>query len=398
MKIALVGAGGYAETYLAHFKQSEKRWEELLAVIDPYAKSSSYHELLQRKQIPIFDTLSDFFRVHEADLVIISSPIPYHEEQVELALLNGAHVLCEKPLVPTIQQATKLELIRQRMQLQCGVGFQWSFSPVMQGVKARIQQGDFGRPLCFKVHMAWPRDNAYYTSSQWKGRIRDNNNRWVLDSIVSNAGAHYLHNLFYLLGETPNTSKLPTHIEGSLYRGRDIESFDSCFIAGEFENECKFYYFATHVSDAEQTPRFLLQFEHASISMSGNNADILLQWKDGRLEHFPNPAKDGKDCTKLLRMQQSIVDQTRPDCDIETIMPHLIVFNAMFDHMPIHNFPQALIQQTSKPASVYVKNIFEDSAECFDKEMLPDQLGFAWAKPSIKVSLSGIKAFQGRLL
>ena len=67
----------------------------------------------------------------------------------------------------------------------------------------------------------------------------------VYDSVVSNATAHYIQNILFLLGETmeASASLRNTHVEA--YRANDIESFDTCVISSEV-GEAHVYYAASH--------------------------------------------------------------------------------------------------------------------------------------------------------
>src|SRR5690606_9953359 len=68
---------------------------------------SNLNRLLER-DIPLYPTLKQFYSELSADLVIISSPIQYHSSQTCLALSKENHVLCEKPLSPTVDAALKM--------------------------------------------------------------------------------------------------------------------------------------------------------------------------------------------------------------------------------------------------------------------------------------------------
>ena len=47
----------------------------------------------------------------------------------------------------------------------------------------------------------WPRDERYYSRNGWAGVKRTNDGTWILDSPTNNACAHFLHNMFYVLGD-----------------------------------------------------------------------------------------------------------------------------------------------------------------------------------------------------
>lgn len=393
----LVGAGGWGETHLA-LLESLGKWDELVAIVDPYVRKSAYWPRIAESGIPLYDTLDGFFAADSADLVIISSPSNLHEAQTLCALGHGAHVLCEKPLTETLQQAQHLRQYAGDAGRLLGVAFPWSYAPTWQRIKANIHAGNYGRPLCLKTYSSLPRPDAYYQDSTWKGRIRDAQGHWVLDSVASNAASHYLHNLFFLLGDAPDTARMPETIEGSLYRGRDIESYDTCFLRGRFADGCTFMFLSSHVSDDIMPPVLACRFERAILTMTSYDSEIFITHDDGRVEQYPVPGVGGEAGAKLLQMEQAIVEGTQPACHAGTILPHLAVCNAMLDYMPIHNFPQDALRRIESPAGVQVPGLHDAMRRCFEQECMPHALGIPWAQPPVSIEMKNIHAFEGRLV
>jgi hypothetical protein len=68
------------------------------------------------------------------------------------------------------------------------------------------------------------KSDAYYQRSFWSGRIKDDNGNWILDSVASNATAHYIHNMFYVLGNEVDKSAVPVEVAAELYRANNIEN------------------------------------------------------------------------------------------------------------------------------------------------------------------------------
>jgi predicted dehydrogenase len=82
---------------------------------------------------------------------------------------------------------------------QVAIGYQWSFSPRSSGSKADILAGVFGGPsgcAAWSSGRATRRTTRATAGRRDQGRLRPPRPRLP----VNNACAHYLHNLFYLLG------------------------------------------------------------------------------------------------------------------------------------------------------------------------------------------------------
>lgn len=398
MKLVLVGASGYGSHYLTLLTEYvDKDSAQLCAVIDPFVKNAPSYEWLCENKIPMYDTLDEFYQNDSAELVIISSPISFHEEQIITALNHHSNVLCEKPLVATLQEAAEIKSAWQKSGLKLGVGFQWSFSKSILALKKDILDGVFGKPICLKTHISWKRGDVYYDKKGWKGSLRDKKGKWVLDSVATNATAHYLHNLFFITGKAMNESNMPVSIEGSVYRGRDIGSFDTCFLRGQFEDGSTFVYSATHMGEVNSNPQFSYEFEKGTIVFDENTSDtIIAHMNDGTEKRYGTPQSFEENAQKIICMIDCINHGGEPFCGVDTIMPHLTVCNAVFDNMKIKDFPQALICRETNPAGQFVKGVYEASVASYEQGKLPDELGYDWAAPSVKVDLSTVKKFTGR--
>lgn len=382
--VVLVGALGYGAYYRQLLCTCVPEDRFLLAgIVDPLVKSIDDQWQLPY-QVPLYPTLESFYENHHAELAIISSPILLHYEQCLTAFQNGSHVLCEKPLVPTIQEALSLKKAAEQYHRLLGVGFQWSFCTPILSLKRDIQSGVFGKPLMLTTMISWQRSDRYYESSSWKGRIYAQNKALIRDSIATNATAHYLHNLFFLMGDKLNTASVPSRVEASTYRAKHIESFDTCFIRGKFENQAEFLYAATHSGDVEVTPRFRYVFENATIEMLDDGKQephIIASFHDGHVTDYGNPQSNESSAEKILRMLHAIQSGEQIPCGAETILPCLAVTTGLFLKMPIYDFPKNLCYREKEPAGTYVHGLTDDCLACTEEGKLPSELGFSWAQP-----------------
>ena len=387
MRIAIVGISGYGAHYLELMDEHVKCFDELCAVVDPFAEISPYYERIARGGIPVYDTLEAFYQHGWADLVIISSPIQFHEAQSICAMENGSHVLCEKPLTATLEQAHRIQAVQQRTRKRFGVGFQWSFSSTMLKLKRNILDGAYGSPVCLKADVSWPRADAYYAGSTWKGRLRDAHGNPVMDSIVTNATAHYLHNIFFVLGDAMDTAQMPVSAEAQLYRARPIETFDTCFVRGALRGGATFYFGATHVGEREVAPRFHYAFEKADIYMAHDAAPIIVHWKDGRQDIIGMVNSVGAAAEKIARMREAAMQAVAPLCGIDAVIPHLTLCNALFDQAPIADFPAETVHKTGNPPGVAVEGLCDVADACYREVVLPDPAVVNWAIPSACLKL-----------
>ena len=404
--IALAGAGGYGGSYINWLENHVDPDSYIFTgVIDPFAHKASRYEWLKSKNIPIYDTLEEFYAANGADLMIISSPIKFHKPQSITAMANGSYVLCEKPLVPVIQDALELKQAQEKYNKKLGVGFQLSYSKPVLDLKTDIIQGEFGKPLELKSYTSWRRYDEYYNESDWKGCVLDKNGEWVLDSVSTNAAAHYLFNIFFIAGDKLEKSAMPKEAQAEIYRAKDIASYDTCFLRGSFDNGCKFYYFASHSGDRDLNPSFLYKFEKATVTMNNGtlnkehtwNYDIIAEYNDGRVKNYSSAMNDENSVLKITSMMAAARgDYSKLTCDIDTVTPHIIISNAVFDQVEFINFPEEICYRCQDPAGTFVRNLVDDSMKCFDSMRLPSEMGYKWAASApTELMLEGYNRFSG---
>ena len=270
VSIVLSGIGGYGNLYVdALLGNMGIKGLTFAGVVDPFPEGCRRLTELKEKGIPIFDTMDSFYKTKHADLSVISSPIHFHKDQSCLALSNGSNVLCEKPVAASVDEAKQMIQAKENSKRFLAIGYQWSYSSAILNLKKDIMVGKFGKPKILKTIVLWPRDKAYY-ARRWAGKIRDEEGRLILDSVASNATAHYLHNMFFVLGEEIDKSDVPVQVKAELYRANDIENFDTTALYVKTKNEADIYYYASHAILESNGPIFEYVFGNGTVSYDGS--------------------------------------------------------------------------------------------------------------------------------
>jgi predicted dehydrogenase len=348
-RIALVGIGGYGEGYVRELLQaSVDRGVHLVAGVDPAPERCRLIHEFYRAGIPIYASLEDFFTRDQADLVIISSPIQLHAAQTCLSLAQGSHVLCEKPVCVTIQDARRMAEAERQSGKLVAIGYQWSYTPAIQALKRDIMAGVFGYPKRLKTLVLWPRPASYYQRNRWAGRIRNDTGDWVLDSPANNAMAHYLHNLLYVLGNSPNTSARPVSIQAELYRANPIENYDTAALRVVTEGNVEVLFYGTHAIPEVTHPTFCLEFEMATIEFSAySETGITARFQDGSTRDYGDPFAPGVGWEKLWQTVDSIKRGKPTVCGISAASAHTLCINGAQESTEIIPVPQESIRQVA---------------------------------------------------
>jgi predicted dehydrogenase len=111
----------------------------------------------------------------EVDVVHICTPNHLHAELAEQALAAGKHVICEKPLATTVQDAQRLVDLAAKTDVVTAVPFVYRYYPTVREARARIAAGDAG-PL-WMLHGSYLQD--------WLASEADTN--WRVDPALGGA-------------------------------------------------------------------------------------------------------------------------------------------------------------------------------------------------------------------
>ena len=390
--VAMVALGGYGNSYLARlFGNGEHGGFRLVAGIDPKPKGCRYLDAFKELEIPIYPDLDQFYAESSVDLVVIAAPISLHLPFTRTALAHGSNVLCEKPVTATIQDALQMAAAEAAAEGFVGIGYQWSFADAIQALKADVMAGVLGRPLRFRTKVLWPRPQSYYHRNNWAAKLKTADGCWVLDSPVNNATAHYLHNCFYVLGETRETSARPIDVQAELYRANNIENYDTAAVRCHTEDGVEILFYTAHPVNENIGPVFTYEFENAVVEYRAYDAPIVAHFKDGRVKDYGDPFANGDkklwDAIEASRTRAGTRARRTGAplaCSISAAMSHTLAVNGAQESVDsIVDFPDDLVRRHDQNGDelLYVEGLVETLGRCYDQGVMPSELGdVPWAK------------------
>jgi predicted dehydrogenase len=165
-RVAVVGLG-VGLSHLASFAELPEEFE-LIAVCDPDAErleSAGEHFGVPARYADLDELLAN----ETLDVVDLATPPDLHFDQCMRVLESGRHVICEKPLVPSLRQLDELERAEARSGRRVMPIFQYRFGRGIQRLRHLVDAGVTGRAYLSTVETAWRRGKAYY-SVPWRGR------------------------------------------------------------------------------------------------------------------------------------------------------------------------------------------------------------------------------------
>lgn len=396
VRVVMIGVRGFGLALLSPLLDAEdKSSYELVGTVARNPDKCERSADLQERGIPSYPTVKDFYAADHADLAVISTPIHLHLPQTSVALANGSDVLCEKPVSATIQEARKMIEARDKAGRRVAIGYDWSFTKTIGDLKRDIQAGLFGAAKRLRSMTLWPRFEGYYKRGAWAGALSDGQGNWILDSPINNATAHYLHNMFYVLGDKIDTSARPVDVVAELYRANKTENFDTGAMRCHTEEGVEILYYASHGVNVRKGPVFSYEFEKAEVRFDSADDKIVAHFKDGTSKDYGSPAVacSGEKIWDVIRCMNTGEPFA---CGIEAASSQTLALNGAQDSMPdIVDFPKSQIRVTGEPndTCTWAEGLFETFDECYDQGVLPSEMGVPWSKSGQKIDLANYPGY-----
>ena len=148
--VAVIGAGMVGRAHASAYRNSstvfglDRPIPRLVAIADvhePFAADAADRFGFAR-------TETDWRAVIDApdiDAVSVAVANNLHREIVEAALAAGKHVLCEKPLAPSVDDAQAMADAAAVTDLVAGVGFTFRRSPAINAIREQVRNGHLGK-------------------------------------------------------------------------------------------------------------------------------------------------------------------------------------------------------------------------------------------------------------
>jgi len=378
--VLLVGGGGYGSVYL-HELLHKKRGEEyqLVGVVDPYIENCKYIDELHERNIPFYNTLEDFYSENTAQLALIATPIFLHGVQSRYCMEHGSHVLCEKPICATVEDANAMQAVRDKSGKKLGIGFQGCYSDAILKLKEDLLNGVYGKIKRIRTLVYFPRALEYYQrSSGWAGKKCLPSGEWILDAVASNATAHYLQNMLFLAGKSYNETCEPQSMQAEVYRANPIEMYDTCALRIDTEEKIEVLFYATHAVPMDKgcAPEMILEAEKGTVIQ--RNGKLKGKMEDGTEIVYGDPYSDG--LKTLDYMKEAILFDNPLPCELETAMSHLKCVYAVAQSFPEPPaFKEGWIQYIDDPAQYICKGLEETLEQCWKEAKLPYEMQYEWA-------------------
>ncbi len=162
LRVGIAGPGGVARVHARALR--DVPGASLVAVYGH--REASVVRFADEFEVPGYTALDRFLEA--VDAVIVCTPHYVRAEIVLPAVEAGKHVLVEKPLATSLEEADLLIRAARERGVKLGVVFQSRFEDDVQTLVSVLRSGRLGRLLYLSGYVKWYREPRYYT--RWHGR------------------------------------------------------------------------------------------------------------------------------------------------------------------------------------------------------------------------------------
>ena len=155
MNVGLIGAGFMAKAHsIAYAGMPMFFWPAPIIPVKKMIVDMNEAIAREAKDKFAFESYStdwhDVVNNPEIDVVDICTPNNVHAEIAIAAAKAGKHIICEKPLALTVDQAREMYLTAKENNIKTLVAFNYRKTPAVQLAKKYIEEGAIGEILDFR--------------------------------------------------------------------------------------------------------------------------------------------------------------------------------------------------------------------------------------------------------
>ena len=150
IKIGIIGTGVGIRTHLKGFREFQDETEVYAIAGSNLDRSKQFAD---EYAIPVacadYKELCD---IEDLDLVSITAPNRFHKEMLKYAISKNKNIICEKPMVNTVNEAEEINEITKDYDKILIINHQLRFNPYILEIKRMINDGTLGKIYNVKLN------------------------------------------------------------------------------------------------------------------------------------------------------------------------------------------------------------------------------------------------------
>ncbi len=275
VQIGLIGCGRISYKHIEALIENIE-FANLVSVCDLVKEKAIERAKQYNKTINIMPSVytnyKEMIRNENLDSIVIATESGNHFEHAKYALLNGMHVLIEKPIAMNTKQANELILIGKSMGKKIGVCHQNRFNPAIRKLREAIDSNSFGKISNITARILWNRNDDYYNQASWRG-TKDCDGGTLMNQCI--------HNIDLLQWMSNSSLKRLFAERDTFFRNIEMEDFGAAII--RFENNIIGIIEGSAIVYPKNLEETLSVFgEHGTVVIGGMAVNEIKVWE------FPN--------------------------------------------------------------------------------------------------------------
>lgn len=273
IKSAVIGCGTISARHLDSIAALEE--STLTAVCD--TKPERAEAAAKKYSAAAYTNYHELFEKEKPDAVHLCLPHYLHTVVAKDAFRAGIHVLSEKPMSISYEDAVETVELAEKMNVKYGVIFQCRYNTPSQLVKKRITDGRLGAVKCARSTLTWYRPDDYYAGSDWKGTWDKEGGGVIIDQAI-----HSLDLANWFIDSTP--VKIQSTLHNRNHSIMIVEDTAEGLI--QYENGCSLSFFAMNNYLINEPIEIRLVCENGTARLSYDEA--VISYQDGTIEQVKN--------------------------------------------------------------------------------------------------------------
>ena len=270
IKVGLIGGGGIVDAHIRGYRA----YADLIEVT---AVADVIDETARRRAAELGAAAYTDFRqmILEADLDAVDICLPHHlhAEAIVAAAQAGKHILCEKPLCLTVEQANQVQRAVSTAGVTLMCAHNQLFLPAVSTAKQLLDQGLLG--TVYEVRITDTFYNDFNPQNMgWRATAATSGGGELMDT-----GYHPTYLMLHLAGGSPieATALLSRH------RLRFMDSEDSAQVLVRFDNGIVGHLVTSWAYDPPPgTERFSVVGQRGSLHSDGTSLTVSLRGSDSQ--------------------------------------------------------------------------------------------------------------------
>lgn len=193
LNFALIGCGRIAKRHSELLGLGQISGAKLAAVCDLVGHKAK--KIGEEFSVPFYTDLHQMMCSENIDVAVVLTESGNHARNVIELAKYGKHIVVEKPMALTLEDADKMIRACDEAGVKLFVVKQNRFNVPVLKLREALEAGRFGKLVLGTVRVRWCRSQDYYDQAPWRGT-------WSMDGgVLANQASHHVDMLEWMFGD-----------------------------------------------------------------------------------------------------------------------------------------------------------------------------------------------------